>query len=223
MRSPISRLVILLSLVALPAGGLLAVGSEAVDDADFSEQERAEMTPEQLAAEVYNDGLKHRDRAARNESKAATAEGEKQEKYQKRAMLEHERSVEDFEAALELSHNLYQAHSSLGYAYRKMGRFDESLAAYNKALHINPTYDEAIEYRAEAYLGLNRLDDAKQAYVRLFARNREYADTLMAAMQTWLELNGSEATAQAFATWIAERSEIAQQTASLDSDTTSSW
>ena len=59
------------------------------------------------------------------------------------------------------------AHSMLGYAWRKLGDYDQSLAAYATALELNPRNRGALEYLGEAYLDLGRHDDARAVVVRL--------------------------------------------------------
>ncbi len=59
------------------------------------------------------------------------------------------------------------AHSMLGYAWRKLGDYDQSLAAYATALELNPRNRGALEYLGEAYLDLGRHDDARAVVLRL--------------------------------------------------------
>lgn len=59
------------------------------------------------------------------------------------------------------------AHSMLGYAWRKLGDYDRSLAAYATALGLNPRNRGALEYLGEAYLDLGRDDDARAVMMRL--------------------------------------------------------
>jgi tetratricopeptide (TPR) repeat protein len=180
------------------------------------------LTPEQEAAQLYNDGLAARDKAWKLEEKAsnATSEHEKAKLHEK--MEESfEKAVKKQSRAVELNPSMHQAHSSLGYALRRLGRYPEALKAYDQALKLNPSYSEAIEYRAEAYLGLNRLDDAKQAYIVLFKSDRARADELMHAMGKWLEAKREnpagldETEVDAFAVWLESREEMAEQTAQL--------
>ena len=61
------------------------------------------------------------------------------------------------------------AHSMLGYAWRKLGRYDLSLAAYDTALTLNPRNRGALEYQGEAFLELGRHDEARVMLMRLAA------------------------------------------------------
>ena len=181
-----------------------------------SQQTMQRLTPEQKAVKSYEAGIKHRDKAAKLEEKATSETNEKKfAKLQKKIAKEYKRAIDDFESAVDHYPRFYQAHNSLGYALRKVGRYEESLAAYNVALDINPVFDEAIEYRGEAYLGLNRLDEAKEAYIDLFQNNRGLADQLMSAMMSWVAARRDDAggldtaVVDQFAEWVNQRNELA--------------
>lgn len=187
-------------------------------------------TPEQLAISSYNRGLKYRDKAWKYEKKAAEADTDKKkQKYLKKAQGQYKKAIKKYKKAIDHKSTFYRAHSSLGYALRKMGDYDASLEAYDTALLFNPEYGEAIEYRAETYMVLNRLSDAKQAYMDLFNSNRELADQLMDAMQKWIEENRSgneglsaENVAE-FAAWVNKRAEIAGNTISFNQNQEQGW
>ena len=59
------------------------------------------------------------------------------------------------------------AHTLLGFGYRKLGDFDNSLVHYHKALELNPRHRQALEYLGEAYLQMGDLALAKETQVRL--------------------------------------------------------
>ena len=207
-------LVMLALAVATP---VLAAGGGSVGGSAPTEQ-RVKRTPEQSAIRHYNAGLKRRDKAEKYLADAAEREGNARSKREAKAAKQFEKAAKEFEKAIGYRPDFYQAHGSLGYAYRKLGRYDESLAAYNRSLSLNPEYAEAIEYRAEAYLGLNRIDAAQEAYMDLFRRQRDLADQLMVAMSAWVDQRSSEPgdlapeRVEAFAAWVAERGELAGQT-----------
>ncbi len=185
----------------------------------------ASLTPREEAAQLYNEGLRIRDKAWKLEEKLAgsTDEGDRG-KLQGKMEKQFGKAVKNFRRAVKLNPEMFQAHSSLGYSLRRLGRYEEALVAYDRALALNPYYTEAIEYRAEAYLGLNRIADAKKAYMLLFAGDRTRADELFEAMEEWLEArrvdsSGLEsAELEAFAAWFEGRSELAAQTAQIRSD-----
>ncbi len=188
------------------------------------------LTPEEKAVVSYNAGLKHRDKAAKYEQKAiAEINDKKLAKLKKKNAKEYNKAIDDFEKAIKYYPRFYQAHSSLGYALRKVGRYEESLAAYNESLDINPFYDEAIEYRGEAYLGLNRLDEAKEAYMELFQNNRVLADKLIAAMIAWVAARRDDgggldaAVVDQFAEWVDQRNTLASYVQPMDDATRDRW
>ncbi len=183
-------------------------------------------TPEELAQQSYERGLKHRDSALGYEEKAATSDKSWFGKPpSEKAVDQWKEAVEDYEMAIERKSSFYEAQSDLGFALRKLGDYDKSLAAYDRALELKPDYTPAIEYRGEAYLKLLRLEDAKEAYMRLFVLDRPLAAQLMENMQSWLGELGdgpveglSSEDLDAFRAWISERSELAAQSGQDVSD-----
>lgn len=179
------------------------------------------QTPEQIARDHYNNGLRMRDRAWSLEEKAEEADDEaKREKLLSKVDKQFVAAVREFRTAVQNDPRLFQAWSSLGYALRRTGDYEESLRAYDRALDIQPGYTEAIEYRAEAYLKLGRVDEAKSAYMTLFNHDRERADQLLKAMEEWVEAKRGEGGSAAdqveeLAQWIEQRGQVAAQTSAL--------
>ena len=123
-----------LSLLALIAGSAVpasAAGGSAIQT----------MTPDEQAAEAYNRGLEYRDRAWELERRAEEASSAaEREKLLKKSQKEYKKAIRAFDAAVDLNPSMHQAHSSLGYALRRVGNYSESLKAYNKALYLVPDY-----------------------------------------------------------------------------------
>jgi tetratricopeptide (TPR) repeat protein len=169
-----------------------------------------EMTPEEMARDAYNSGIRHKDNGIRIEARNP-----------QKARGEYEKALKDFQRATQLVPNLFQAYNGMGFAYRKTGDYEKALEMYGTALQMAPGFPDAIEYRGEAYLALNRIDDAKQAYLELFASDRKQADILMKAMGDWVTERKAEpagvdpATLTAFESWIKERAALAGQTVSM--------
>ena len=175
-------------------------------------------TPEQVATERYNAGLKKRDKADKYAHQAAEAESEKDRaKYEKKARKAYTSAAKNHRRATDKVPRFYQAWASLGYAERKLGNYEAALEAYNEALRLNPAYPQAIEYRGEAYLGLNRLEEAKRAFVRLSQLDDQLAAELIGAMANWLALREAEpagldrTTIDDFGKWVGERDQISRQ------------
>jgi Flp pilus assembly protein TadD len=84
--------------------------------------------------------------------------------------------------AVQESPNDADAHSMLGYSYRKSGTFDKSMESYQKALKIDPNHRYAHEYLGELYLDMNQLDNAEKQLAALkkacpwFGRCEEFDD-----------------------------------------------
>jgi tetratricopeptide (TPR) repeat protein len=180
------------------------------------------MSPAQMAASHYNDGLKQQQKADEyNKEAEGTEDAKKRGKIQASAQKYYEKARDSYQSALRLDTTLFQAYGALGYVLRRLGDYDGSLASYAHALEIQPGYSPAIEYRGEAFLGLNRIEDAKAAYMSLFNNDRPRATELSNAMTKWLAARKTDPagvdakTIQDFETWLNQRLELAKQTAAL--------
>jgi tetratricopeptide (TPR) repeat protein len=218
----------LAATLLLPAvAGASGSGSSSMSLPKTNQQQ---LTPEQEAVTLYNDGISYRDKAAKLEKEAETEnDAGKRQKLEAKAKDKHEDSIKKFAKATEKNPALFQAWGSLGYAYRKVGNYNASLAAYGKALEIQPNYTPAIEYRAEAYLGLNQLDSVKSVYMQLFTMDRPRADELAAAIDKWLEKRKTDpagldpAQLQEFSAWAAQRKQLASQVSAVASPRHERW
>lgn len=208
---------LLLSGHALAAGG----GSMGGGTSGFpsgSDDAPKEQTPDQIAKNNYNRGVKEVDRAKSAEEDAAKAtDPAKKKKLADKAQKSFTKARDYFLAAVDARPDMYQAWNYVGYTHRKLGSYAQAISAYDQALGYNPAYGEAIEYRAEAYLALGRLDDAKAAYMHLFRDSRPLAAQLMTAMQSWVAARKQDAQGvspedlEAFAKWVDERAALSQQ------------
>jgi len=78
--------------------------------------------------------------------------------------------------------NNADAHSMLGYSYRKSGTFDKSMEHYQRALKIDSSHRSAHEYLGELYLDMNQPDNAEKQLAALkkacpfFGRCEEFDD-----------------------------------------------
>jgi Flp pilus assembly protein TadD len=74
------------------------------------------------------------------------------------------------------------AHSMLGYSYRKLGTFDKSMEHYQTALKLDANHLSAHEYLGELYLEMNKLANAEKQLAALkkacpfFGKCEEYDD-----------------------------------------------
>jgi len=74
------------------------------------------------------------------------------------------------------------AHSMLGYSYRKVGTFDKSMEHYQRALKLDANHRSAHEYLGELYLDLNQLENAEKQLAALkkacpiFGKCEEFED-----------------------------------------------
>lgn len=187
------------------------------------------VTPEEQAVQMYNDGLRHQDKAKKLTAEADSADPGKRAKIEDKARGEYEKAQKSFRAATDRNPRMFQAWSGLGFALRKTGSYDDALVAYERALSLEPRYGPAIEYRAEAYLSLDRIDDTKSAYMTLFNDDRKRADELHAAMKKWLAAHRQDPRGvspdviEDFGKWIAQREEIAGQTSDLTPTKNDRW
>jgi Flp pilus assembly protein TadD len=78
------------------------------------------------------------------------------------------------------------AHTMLGYSYRKLGTFDESMEHYQMALKIDANHRSAHEYLGELYLDMNQSGNAEKQLQALkkacpfFGKCSEYDDLKVA-------------------------------------------
>ena len=78
--------------------------------------------------------------------------------------------------------NNADAHTILGFSYRKLGTFDKSMDSYQRALKIDANNRSALEYLGELYLDMNQPDNAEKQLVVLkkacpfFGKCEEYDD-----------------------------------------------
>src|SRR5262252_8410528 len=157
-------LLVIVGLPAWSAGG----GSMPSGNSSFDMPSRA-RTPEDVARESYNSGIKHLKDAKEYDDDAAKAtDPKKVAKATEKAQKAYQKGLKEFTTAVTKMPTMYEAWNYVGFTQRHLGDYRASLDAYAKALELKPNYPEAIEYRGEAFLGLNALDDAKQAYMSLY-------------------------------------------------------
>lgn len=184
------------------------------------------VTPADMAVQVYNEGIEHRDRGLEAEARAAKAASDADRaRYQQTARAEYSEAFDRFSDAAELDPSMPQAWNARGFIYRKLGDYESALVSYDHALKLAPNFPDAIEYRGEACLALNRLDEAKQAYLTLFALDRAQAGLLMDAMIRWVASRKADpagvdpSAVAAFEAWVEERAELARQTRAMAQNT----
>jgi tetratricopeptide (TPR) repeat protein len=189
------------------------------------------LNPEQQAKVLYNDGVKHVEKADKKEESAATlTDAKKHDRALKDAKSDYTTALGKFAQVLKINARMPEAWNYVGYTSRKLGNYDDALKAYSNALLLRPGYPEAIEYRGEALLAVNKIADAEQSYLDLFSANRALANKLLEAMKSWIATQRTASTADNASTvddldkWVQERAQIAGQTASLTREgTAESW
>jgi tetratricopeptide (TPR) repeat protein len=194
-------------LIAAGPAGSAGGGGGGVPSADSASRD----SQQRIAAGHYRAGLRARDAAWRFEARAKQQEDrEEAKRLYAKARREFEKAITSQRKAIKAAPELYQAHGSLGYALRRIGRYDEAIASYDRALEIEPRYGEAVEYRAEAYLELGRLDDVRLAWAQLQGVP-ELSAQLREAMEHWVEKRRRKPGTieperiEAFAAWLAEQ------------------
>jgi len=210
------------AVVVASAASLFASGSGPSSVPSSMSSTGPSQTPAQQAAMRYNHGLKQQMKGDEAEKQAAAAPDEKKRaKAMSTAQKAWQNAREDYEFAVKLDAQHYQAYGALGYVLRKQGDFNGSLGSYARALQIKPGFTPAIEYRGEAYLGLNKIEEAKADYITLFATDRANADTLARAMTSWIDgkkknpAGVDAAVVDDLSKWLESRQEIAAKTSAL--------
>lgn len=199
----------LVAALAMPAVQSRAAGGS--DTGAPGAAERRSEDPASVAAEHYRAGLRSRDAAWRHEARAAAASSpEARASHEARAREAYDEAAEHQRRAIVAVPDMHQAHASLGYALRRLGRHTEAVASYDRALALDPDYGEAIEYRAEAMLALGQLDEVRAAHASLRSQP-ELAAQLLEAVERWVDDQRPEPGAatpsdvEALARWAADR------------------
>ena len=71
-------------------------------------------------------------------------------------------AVGNLTKAVQENPNDADAHTMLGYSYRKLGTFDKSMEHYQKALKIDSNHRSTHEYLGELYLDMNQPANAEK-------------------------------------------------------------
>ena len=91
-------------------------------------------------------------------------------------------AVGNLTKAVQDNPNDADAHTMLGYSYRKLGTFDKSMEHYQKALKIDSSHRSTHEYLGELYLDMNQPAKAEKQLQALkkacpfFGKCAEYDD-----------------------------------------------
>ena len=95
-------------------------------------------------------------------------------------------AVKSLTKAVQENPNDADAHTLLGYSYRKLGTFDKSMEHYQKALKIDSNHRSTHEYLGELYLDMNQPANAEKQLQALkkacpfFGKCEEYDDLKVA-------------------------------------------
>jgi len=218
----IARSLALTALLIVPVTAWGSGGNESAP----AVPETPALSPEQIAVNAYNEGLKLREKAVELDRTIAEQSDEKKRtKLEKKRGSLFNKASQRFETAIENKPDFAQAHGSLGYALRRLGEFERAMEAYDTALSLNPNYPNAIEYRAEALLGLGRIPEAQEAYQKLSMISAEHASELLAAVKVWASDEGHAAAAAEYgvAEWIAAHEQVSEATGAGSGGGPSSW
>lgn len=159
-------------------------------------------SPQQIAIDNYNAGIRYRDKAEQLEVQLAAAETDKAaRKLQKKINKQYNKAAKRFRSAVKSVSSLYQAHASLGYVYKQLGEWDKAMVAYNEALRLRPEYTPAIEYRAEAFLAIGNFAGVKEAHLALQHFDPVNRDVLELAIGDWMQANARSEVNADFYDW----------------------
>lgn len=95
---------------------------------------------------------------------------------------DYKSAVGHFTKAVQEEPKNADAHSMLGYSYRKLGVFDKSMGSYQTALKLDSNHRYAHEYLGELYLDMNQPENAEKQLAALkkacpfFGKCEEYDD-----------------------------------------------
>jgi tetratricopeptide (TPR) repeat protein len=175
---------------------------------------------EERSIRLYDEGLKHKEKAQDRERRAKQAlNGKTKKKLLSKAQKDYQKAIEKQRKAVKIDGENYKAFNELGYALRMTGDLRKAVGAHNYALSINPKYYPAWEYRGEILLELGFFADAKQSYMVLFQNDRKLASQLMASFDEWLAANISLSSEikDEFVEWLDTRKRFAKISYGLSS------
>jgi len=86
-------------------------------------------------------------------------------------------AITNFQQAIRIKPNYWEAHNNLGSALLQKGRVDEAIDQYQVALQINPDCEEACYSLGNALLQKGRVDEAVVQYEKALQINPDDADT----------------------------------------------
>lgn len=201
------------SILLLLGAGLQASHAPADGPGGYGARRKEMETEYQRSArDSYGMGYALIESADRLDQDAAAAADERTHRTSAaQAKEKYADALRAFNAAARSEPGMYEAHTYIGYANRKLGRYDQALAGYAAALKLKPDFAPAIEYQGEAYLGLNRFEQARFNYLRLYALDSLQAQKLLDAMDAWVNERRQEAaglsqqTIDAASDWIASQ------------------
>ena len=157
-------------------------------------RKETETEYQRSARDSYGAGYALIESANRLDQDAEAATDERARRtFTAQAKEKYEDALRAFNKAARLEPGMYEAHTYMGYANRKLSRYDQALVSYAAALKLKPDYAQAIEYQGETYLGLNRFEQARFNYLRLYALDPIQAQKLLDAMDAWLNERKAEA------------------------------
>ena len=116
--------------------------------------------------------------SAREKRNQANVYFDKAERYQQKG--KYKDASKQYKKALKLDPRYAEAHSNLGYCFRKQQKYSKAIKSYKKAIKINPRLAEAHEYIGEAYAETGKFDLADQHLKVLQSLDSKEADELAA-------------------------------------------
>jgi tetratricopeptide (TPR) repeat protein len=133
-----------------------------------------------VAFEVYGAGAP---KASTKESKSAAEKRAEANIYfdQGKGLQDqenHKEAARQYEKAVKADPNYAEAHSNLGFSYRKQGKFDKAVRSYKKAIALDPKLAEAHEYLGEAYAEMGKFELAEKELQILRDLESDEADEL---------------------------------------------
>ena len=90
----------------------------------------------------------------------------------------YKEASKEYEKAVRIDDTFAEAHSNLGYTYRKQGLFEKAVKSYQKAIQLNPKLAEAHEYLGEAYAEMGKFEEAENELKILRDLGSDEADEL---------------------------------------------
>jgi len=130
----------------------------------------------------YNNALKYYKKALENKTKSTyhNQNFKYREVYNNIANVFNEigsteEAILNYEKAIEIDPDFYQAYNNLGNAQKRLGLLSDAISSYQACIRINPNYHLAHNNLGVAYYDIAKIEDSLSSYNKVLSIKPDYA------------------------------------------------